>query len=94
MLVNFDPPGICLHDGGSIYLVPRPRIRSTGSFGPGDRFIGPPDLLPKYWGEQKLVKVTNAWAFLNYWGHVSPKVYAYGVELIEIFVSLGLYELY
>jgi len=22
MLVNFGPPGICLHDGGSIYLVP------------------------------------------------------------------------
>jgi len=28
MLVNFDPPWICLHDGGSICLVPR--IRSTG----------------------------------------------------------------
>ena len=33
MLVNFGPPGICLHDEGSIYLVPR--ISSTGSFGPG-----------------------------------------------------------
>src|SRR6218665_3159566 len=22
MLVNFGPPGICIHDGGSIYLVP------------------------------------------------------------------------
>jgi len=22
MLVNFDPPGICLHNGGSICLVP------------------------------------------------------------------------
>jgi len=33
MLVHFDPPRICLHDGGSICLVPR--IRSTGIFGPG-----------------------------------------------------------
>jgi len=41
MLVNFDSPGICLHDGGSICLVPR--MRSTGSYGPGVRFIGPPD---------------------------------------------------
>ena len=32
MLVNFDTPGICLHDGGSICLVPR--IRTTGSLGP------------------------------------------------------------
>jgi len=40
MLANFGPLGICLHDGGSIYLVPR--ISSTGIFGPGDRFIGPP----------------------------------------------------
>jgi len=39
MLVNFGPPCIGLHDGGSIYLVPR--ISSTGIFGPGDRFIGP-----------------------------------------------------
>jgi len=31
-------------------------------------------------GRQKGVKVINAWAFLNYWGHVPglrPKVYAY-----------------
>ena len=41
MLVYFDPPRICLHDGGSICLVPR--IRSTGIFCPGDRFIGPSD---------------------------------------------------
>jgi len=33
MLVKFDPPGICLHDGGSICIVPR--ILSTGIFGPG-----------------------------------------------------------
>ena len=33
MLVHFDPPRICLHDGGLICLVPR--IRSTGIFGPG-----------------------------------------------------------
>jgi len=43
MLVHFDPQRICLHDGGSICLVPR--IRSTGIFGPGDRFIGPPETL-------------------------------------------------
>jgi len=41
MLVHFNPPRICLHDGGSIYLVPQ--IRSTGIFDPEDRFIGPPD---------------------------------------------------
>jgi len=41
MLVNFDLPGTCLHDGGSICLVPR--IHSTGIFGRVDRFIGPPD---------------------------------------------------
>jgi len=39
MLVNFVPPGICLHDGESVCLVPR--IRSTGIFGSGDQFIGP-----------------------------------------------------
>ena len=39
--LHFDPPQICLHDGGSIYLVPR--IASTGIFGSRDRFIGPPD---------------------------------------------------
>jgi len=33
MLVHFDPPLICLYDGGSICLVPR--IRSTGIFDPG-----------------------------------------------------------
>jgi len=41
MLVNFDSLWICLHNGGSICLVNR--IRSTSIFGPGDRFIGPPD---------------------------------------------------
>ena len=41
MLVDFDPPRICLYDGGSICLVPR--IRSTGIFGPGiDLFIWSP----------------------------------------------------
>jgi len=43
MLVNFGPPGICLPDGGSIYLVLP--ISSTGSFGPGVQFIGPPGTL-------------------------------------------------
>jgi len=42
MLVNFVPPGICLHDEGSIYLVPPDQFywyfRSEG-----DRFIVPPD---------------------------------------------------
>jgi len=41
MLVNFDPPGICLHDEGSICLVPR--IRSTGNFGRGIDLLVPPD---------------------------------------------------
>ena len=46
MLVNFGPPGICLHDGGSIYLVPQ--ISSTSIFGPyvlvpSDRFNGGPN---------------------------------------------------
>jgi len=43
MLVNFGPPGICLHDEGSIYLVLR--ISSTGSFGPGIDLLVPPDRL-------------------------------------------------
>jgi len=38
MPVHFDPPRICLHDGDRCFLSPR--IRSTGIFGPGDRFIG------------------------------------------------------
>ena len=39
MLVHFDPPRICLHDGGSICLVPR--IRSNGIFGPGIDLLVP-----------------------------------------------------
>ena len=37
--MNFDHPGICLHDGGSIYLVPR--IRSTGILGLGIDLLVP-----------------------------------------------------
>jgi len=43
-------PGIYLHDGGSIYLVTR--VSYTGSFGPGDRFIGPRTAL---WGTESHV---------------------------------------
>ena len=40
MLVHFDSPRICLHDGGSICLVPPdPFYRYFRS---GDRFIGSP----------------------------------------------------
>src|SRR6218665_3180225 len=39
MLVNFGSQGIFLHDGGSIYLVPR--ICSTGVFGPGVDLLFP-----------------------------------------------------
>ena len=39
MLVNFDPLGIFLHDGGSTYFVPR--IRSTSVFGPGIDLLAP-----------------------------------------------------
>src|SRR6218665_970467 len=43
MLVHFDPPRICLHDGGSICLVPPdPFYRYFRS---GDRLSGPPDRL-------------------------------------------------
>jgi len=39
MLIHFDSPRICLHDGGSICLAPR--IRSTGIFGPGIDLLVP-----------------------------------------------------
>src|SRR6218665_336259 len=38
MLLTFDPPGICLHDGGSIGLVPRSVLLVVSVR--GDRFIG------------------------------------------------------
>ena len=43
MLIRFDSPRICLQftRWGSICLVPR--VRSTGIFGPGIDFVGPPD---------------------------------------------------
>jgi len=41
MLVHFDPPWICLHDGGSISLAPPdPIYRYFRSGGSVDRFRG------------------------------------------------------
>jgi len=68
MLVNFDPPGICLHDGGSICLVPAdpfyryfrfggidllvPRI-ALGELNPTwHQHINPSKYLPVWWTSQ------------------------------------------
>ena len=41
MLVNFDPPGICLHDGGPIYLVPPDQFYRYFRFGGIDLLVLP-----------------------------------------------------
>jgi len=71
MLVHFDPPRICLHDGGSSCLIPL--IRSTGIFGPGDRFIVPPyrfrgDRIPRdigNWARGNSSMLSNNYFFLS-----------------------------
>ena len=47
MLVHFDPPRSCLHDGGSICLVPPGSVLPVVSVRE-DQFIGPPDRIRGY----------------------------------------------
>ena len=63
MLEHFDPPRICLHDGGSICLVPR--IRSTGILGPGIDLLVPRtslggDGIPRNTGRSEVISARNA----------------------------------